>query len=174
MHLEIRPFSSEDAGAIREVHLRAFDGRSEETRIVELLHATDKAPVSLVAVLAGRVVAHILFSPVDLGERRPSINMLALAPVAVLPEHQNQGIGSRLIRTGLEVCREADYEAVVVLGEPSYYYRFGFERASDYGLGNEYGVNEHFMVVPLKNGALEGASGTIRYQPEFREAVADP
>jgi putative acetyltransferase len=167
--MKIRPFSPEDAEAVREVHLRAFDGRSEEPRIVELLHAGDKAPVSLVAVLDGSVVAHVLFSPVDLGEGGSSINMVALAPVAVLPEHQNQGIGSNLIRAGLEVCREADYDAVVLLGEPSYYSRFGFERASDYGLGNEYGVDEHFMVAPLKSGALDGASGTVRYEPDFRE-----
>ncbi len=170
--MKIRPFSPEDAEAVREVHLRAFDGRSEEPRIVELLHAGDKAPVSLVAVLDGRVVAHVLFSPVDLGEGGSSINMVALAPVAVLPEHQNQGIGSRLIRVGMEVCREAYYDAVVLLGEPGYYSRFGFERASDYGLGNEYGVDEHFMVAPLKSGALDGARGTVRYQPEFREVFA--
>jgi putative acetyltransferase len=172
LRMEIRPFRLEDAGAVREVHLRAFDGRSEEPRIVELLHAADKAPVSLVTVLDDRVVAHILFSPVDVGERGPSSNIVALAPVAVLPEHHNQGIGSRLIRVGMEVCREAYYDAVVLLGEPGYYSRFGFERASDYGLGNEYGVDEHFMVAPLKSGALDGASGTVRYQPEFREVFA--
>ena len=172
MHIEIRPFSPEDAGDVREVHLRAFDGSSQEPRIVELLHAADKAPVSLVAVLDGRVMAHVLFSPIDLGERGPSINTVALAPVGVLPEYQNRGIGSRLIRAGLETCGEAGYDAVVLLGEPGYYSRFGFERASDYGLGNEYGVDEPFMVAPLKSGALDGASGTVRYQPEFREVFA--
>ncbi len=97
---------------------------------------------------------------------------MALAPVGVLPEYQNRGIGSRLIRAGLETCGEAGYDAVVLLGEPGYYSRFGFERASDYGLGNEYGVDEPFMVAPLKSGALDGASGTVRYQPEFREVFA--
>lgn len=98
--------------------------------------------------------------------------MVALAPVGVLPEHQNRGIGTRLIEEGLAACREADYDAAVLVGEPGYYSRFGFERAGDYGLGNEFGVDEHFMVAQLKAGALGGAGGTVRYRPEFREVFA--
>jgi putative acetyltransferase len=90
-----------------------------------------------------------------------------LAPVAVLPEHQGRGIGSRLVRDGLEACRGAGYGAAVVLGEPGYYSRFGFERASAKGLGNEYGADEHFMAVELADGALGGAGGTVRYRKEF-------
>ena len=67
-------------------------------------------------------------------------------------------------------CLEAGYDAVVVLGEPDYYSRFGFQRAGDRGLGNEYGADEHFMVVELRDGVLDGADGTVRYRPEFREA----
>ena len=175
MSTTIRPHRAEDAMAVREVHLRAFEGRGEEALLVELLHTADAAPVSLVAATypEGRVVGHILFSPVQVdGRGSDPPMMVGLAPVGVLPEHQGSGIGSRLIREGLQACREAGYGAAVVLGEPGYYSRFGFEQASGKGLGNEYGVDEHFMVAELSNGALDGVSGTVRYREEFREVSA--
>ncbi len=95
--------------------------------------------------------------------------MVGLAPVGVVPEYQGRGIGSRLIREGLRVCGEAGYGAAVVLGRPGYYCRFGFERASGRDLDNEYGVDEHFMVVELSKGALNGVGGSVRYREEFRE-----
>lgn len=171
----IRRYRAEDAMAVREVHLRAFDGRGEEARLVELLHAAGAAPVSLVATVEpdGRVVGHILFSPVQIDgcSSNPPM-MVGLAPVGVLPEYQGRGIGSRLIREGLKACREAGYSAAVVLGKPGYYSRFGCEQASGKGLGNEYGVDEHFMVAELNNGALDGVSGTVRYREEFCEVSA--
>jgi putative acetyltransferase len=106
----------------------------------------------------------VLFSPVELldGHGRPAGNGWA-RPVAVLPEHHGQGIGSRLIRDGLEACREAGYAAAVVLGEPGYYSRFVFERASAAALSNEYGVDDHFMVAELADGALgrRGRHGSL-------------
>jgi putative acetyltransferase len=173
--ISIRPYRAEDAMAVREVHLRAFENRREEVFLVELLHTASAAVVSLVAAAdpEGRVVGHILFSPVQVDGRGsdPPI-MVGLAPVAVLPEHQGRGIGAHLIREGLQACREAGYGAAVVLGEPGYYSRFGFEQASGKGLGNEYGVDDHFMVAELRNGALDGVSGTVRYREEFREVSA--
>ena len=161
--------------AVRQVHLQAFEDRREEALLVELLHTASAAVVSLVAAAdpEGRVVGHILFSPVQVDGRGsdPQI-MVGLAPVGVLPEYQGGGIGSRLIREGLDACRKAGYSAAVVLGEPGYYTRFGFERASGKGLGNEYWVDEYFMVVELINGTLDSASGTVRYRQEFREISA--
>jgi putative acetyltransferase len=170
---KLRPYRDEDAPAVHQVHLRGFGGREDEARLVELLHAAGAAPVSLVATAEpdGRVVGHVLFSPVQLpngrGDDPPT--MVGLAPVAVLPEHQGRGIGSRLVRDGLKACREAGYAAAVVLGEPGYYSRFGFERASARALGNEYGADEHFMVAELGDGAL---GGTVRYRSEFGEVDA--
>lgn len=137
--------------------------------MVEALHAADAAPVSLVAVdgSSGDVVGHVLFSPVEIDNGGSGIRVVGLAPVAVLPEYQRKGVGSRLIRAGLEACREAAYDAVVLLGEPSYYSKFGFRRARDYDLSNEYGVDHEFMVVKLRSGALAGSVGTVRYRPEF-------
>ena len=97
--------------------------------------------------------------------------MVGLAPIGVLPQYQRQGVGSHLIRVGLEACREVTYDAVVVLGEPGYYSRFGFERASDHGSGNEYAGDYEVMVVELRNGALTG-SCTVRYRPEFGQLEA--
>jgi putative acetyltransferase len=91
-------------------------------------------------------------------------------PVAVLPERQRQGIGSKLIREGLKQCKQAGYDAVVLLGYPAYYSRFGFSRAADAGLQNEYGVHDEFMVLALRDGALNGVSGLVKYLPEFGEA----
>ena len=174
MHVNIRPFSSGDAEAIREVHLKAFAGREDEAHLVESLHAADAASVSLVAVdsSTGGVLGHVLFSPVKIDNGGSSICVVGLAPVGVLPEYQGQGVGSRLIRGGLEACREAAYDAVVVLGEPRYYSRFGFERASAHGLGNEYDVDDYFMVVELRSGALAGLGGTVRYRLKFGQLGA--
>ena len=171
----VRPYRAEDAAAVREVHERAFAGRREEAHLVEMLHAAGAAPVSLVAATepGGRVVGHVLFSPVRVdGSGSGSPPMVGLAPVGVLPECQGRGTGSHLIREGLVACRRAGYGAAVVLGEPSYYSRFGFKRASGRGLGNEYSTDEYFMVAELGNGTLEDVVGTVRYREEFREVGA--
>ena len=156
------------------MHLRAFADREDEARLVEALHVADAAPVSLVAVdgSSGDVVGHVLFSPVKIDNGGSGICVVGLAPVAVLPEYQRKGVGSRLIRAGLEACREAAYDAVVLLGEPSYYSKFGFRRAGAYDLSNEYGVDHEFMVVELRSGALAGSVGTVRYRPEFGQLDA--
>lgn len=175
MRLKIRPFGSGDAQAVRDVYLEAFAGREDEARLVESLHAAGAAPVSLVAVdglSGGVVVGHVLFSPVEIDNGGSGVRVVGLAPVGVLPEYQGQGVGSRLIRSGVEACREAAYDAVVVLGEPGYYSRFGFERASVHGLGNEYGADHEFMVAELRSEALDEVEGTVKYRPEFGQLDA--
>ena len=77
------------------------------------------------------------------------------------------GVGSRLIEAGLEACRAAGLPFVVVLGHEGYYPRFGFRRASERGLGNEYGADEAFMVLELRPGSLPSGGGLVRYAPEF-------
>ena len=91
--------------------------------------------------------------------------------MAVLPEYQKRGIGSRLVIQGLEESRKQGYDLVVVLGHKNYYSRFGFKRASVYGLGNEYNVDENFMVLELREGALNAVSGIVKYQPEFKKTI---
>ncbi len=110
------------------------------------------------------IVGHIAFSPV-------TVNGLDVAAVglavAVFPERQKQGIGSELIRAGLQACREAGLRIVVVLGEPDFYQRFGFQPARLVGLENEYQVRDEFMVLELEPRSLNGVSGLVRYGDEF-------
>ncbi len=165
--IEIRSEKPDDSTAIQEVQTKAF-GRPAEAKLVRLIRERNKALISLVAVNDGRVVGHILFSRVTIDNA--SFNALGLAPVAVLPDFQRKGIGSKLIREGLERSKEAGYYAVVLLGDPAYYSRFGFARAADFGLQNEYGVHDEFMVLLLRRGALDEVSGMVKYLPEFQEA----
>ena len=88
--------------------------------------------------------------------------------MAVLPQYQEQGIGSQLVREGLKACADLGYDAVFVLGHPSYYPRFGFEPARPKGFPSEYDVpDEVFMALELKPGALEDRKGTVNYHAEF-------
>lgn len=166
---EIRNESPEDAAAIRHVLDRAFSG-SNEANLVELLRTANKALISLVAICDGQLVGHILFSPVTTAPAQAGFNGVGLAPVGVLPEFQKKGIGSSLIHKGLEECKRAGYAIVVVLGNPHFYSRFGFSRASDYRLGNEYDTDGHFMAIELTEGALAEVRGVVKYQPEFKQA----
>ncbi|WP_348612461.1 GNAT family N-acetyltransferase [Halobaculum rarum] len=165
--MQIRPFTADDADAVFEVHRRAFDGQTEESRIVQRIHDAEKAVVSLVAVENDRVVGHVLCSPTAVDDHGGNVELVGLGPVGVLPENQHEGVGSSLIQRGIAKCREAGTDAVVVLGDPEYYSRFGFERASEYGLGNEYGADEEFMVAPLREGSVDNVDGIVTFPPEF-------
>jgi putative acetyltransferase len=162
----IRPEREEDRAAVRAVHEAAFP-TDVEARLVDALRAGGNALVSLVAEVQGRVVGHVLFSPVSVEPALPGVAGAGLAPVAVLPAYQRQGIGARLIESGIAACRELGLGFVVVLGDPGYYQRFGFTRAGAFGLGNEYGVDEEFMALELRPGCLSGACGVVRYSAEF-------
>ncbi len=89
--------------------------------------------------------------------------------MAVLPECQRIGIGSRLMRAGLELCRERGYDFIVLLGDPHYYSRFGFKPGRGFSLSSDYGDGDEFQVLELRHGALAGASGRVKYIPEFKE-----
>ena len=167
--IKIRQEKPEDVVAIRYVLEQAFRGASE-ANLVDILRQASKASISLVAIYDRQIVGHILFSPVTIAPEQIGFNGIGLAPVGVLPEFQRKGIGSKLIREGLEECKKAGYDIVVVLGNPHFYSRFGFSPASDYGLGNEYNAGEHFMAMELKKGALAEVNGIVKYQPEFKEA----
>ena len=165
--MEIRDERASDEDAIRRVHLEAFGG-DLEARLVDLLRERGKTIDSLVAVEAGDVVGHVLFSPVTI-DGAESARALGLAPVGVLPANQRAGVGTTLIREGLSRCARAGYDLVVLVGAPAYYTRFGFHAAKPHGLDNEYGVSEEFMVLELRERSLERARGLVRYAPEFAE-----
>ncbi|MCI0488021.1 MAG: N-acetyltransferase [Blastocatellia bacterium] len=165
--VSIRREEPGDRAAVHHVNERAF-GRATEANLVDALRAADKALLSLVAVRDNQVIGHILFSPVTIGPGDENFRAAGLAPMAVLPEFQRQGVGSLLIETGLDECRRAGIEGLVVLGHPNYYPRFGFVPASRYGIKCEFGVaDEAFMAMELREGAFRNREGTVKYQPEF-------
>lgn len=165
----VRAETAEDREAVRRVNELAF-GRPEEADLVDALRAAARPYVSLVAVLDGQVVGHIFFSPVTIESEGVSWTAMGLAPMAVLPELQKQGIGGRLVREGLKECQRIGHAVVVVLGHPRYYPRFGFTTARLKGLGCEYDVpDEVFMVAELEPQALNGRKGLVKYRPEFAE-----
>ncbi len=171
VEVTIRPERSEDYPSIDEVNRLAF-GQENEARLVRALrdHEGFDPALSLVAVGDGDVVGHILFSPVTIATAEGPVSALALAPMAVRPEVQNQGIGSRLVREGLEVCRERGHAIVVVVGHPNYYPRFGFTPARARGLEAPFQVpDDAFLVLELIPGALDGVAGIIEYPPAFGE-----
>jgi putative acetyltransferase len=157
-----------DEPGVRETNELAFDSLLE-ARLVDALRGSD-GYLSLVATSDQRVVGHILFTPVTIDP--PAARRIAgLAPMAVRPEHQRSGIGSQLIRAGLEECRRSGYSAVVVLGHPEYYPRFGFLPAHTFGLTCEFpSPPEAFMALELEPGTLGGIRGLVRYHPQFAGA----
>lgn len=167
--MTIRPEQAEDVAAVRQVVAAAF-GQVAEADLVDKLRARGKSVLSLVAEEDGQIVGHILFSEVTLATNPRAVKVIGLAPLAVAPGRQRSGIGSMLTRAGLDKCREAGYDAAIVLGHPEYYPRFGFAPASRFGLHSEYNVrDEVFMAMELRAGALAGCAGLACYQPEFNE-----
>ena len=168
----IREEREADYDAVRVVNDRAF-GTPEEGKIIEKLRKVCQETVSLVAVLDQRIVGHIFFSPVTIDNEDKQVVGMGLAPMAVLPEFQKQGIGSLLVKEGLRRIKETDCPFIIVLGHADYYPRFGFERASKYGLKCQWeGLpDEGFMVMILKKSAMTGVSGVVKYRSEFDEAI---
>lgn len=167
--MRIRPEETADAPMVRAVNEAAFES-SEEADIVDALRKREKSLVSLVAEADGEVVGHIVFSPVTVSAN-PGVLLMGLGPMSVLPNHQQKGIGSALVREGLDRCLSIGCSAVVVLGHPDYYPRFGFVPASRYGISSEYDApDEAFMIIELRPGSLRGISGRASYDEAFGNA----
>ena len=167
----IRPETPEDVDSIRYVNDQAF-GPEDESKLIEKLRKRGVLTISLVAVQDGEIVGHIAFSPVVIESGLSSFEAITLAPIAVLPAYQRKGIGSQLVRAGLEECRRLGHEIIVVLGHPAYYPRFGFVLARPKGIDCEFEVPEEaWMILELQEGALAGRRGKVRFQPEFKEAM---
>jgi len=164
--IEVRPERPSDTAAIRNVNRVAFGG-DVEAALVDALRQQAAPVVSLVADEDGQVFGHIMFSPVVLSGHH-LLRIMGLAPMAVLPPMQKRGVGTALVRAGIDRCRELDCQAVVVLGHPTYYPRFGFVPASRFGIASEYAVpDDAFMALELEAGALRRVSGTVRYHAAF-------
>jgi len=166
MNILIRPETSADHDAIRHVNRLAF-GQGDEARLVDALRDGGFVRVSLVAQQAGQVVGHILFSDLPIITGAGTVPALALAPMAVLPEVQRQGIGSALVQKGLEACRQQGHRIVVVVGHLHFYPRFGFSPKLATSLESPFSGSDSFMAVELVPGALDGVAGRVQYPPPF-------
>ncbi len=165
----IRPAHPDDIDAIRRVNELTF-GQPAEAKLVDVLRSANAILLSLVAELDGRIAGHILFSPVDIERRTGHDSAVGLAPMAVHPDAQRRGIGKALVQSGIEQIRVAGHGAIVVLGHPSYYPRFEFKPASEFGLHWEFpGHEKAFFAIELRPGFLGVRPGTVRYRPEFMQ-----
>lgn len=163
--ITIRNEHAKDQQAVRNVHMSAFPS-SAEADLVDRLRAASDNLVSLIAELDGHIIGHVTFSKVTCD---PPLNVIAygLGPLAVIPGHENHAVGRRLVQNGLAECHARDACMVVVLGDPGYYSRFGFEPASRHGLRNEFGVVDSFMVFMLESRAHPPPSTLVKYSAEF-------
>ena len=168
--LMIRPETHHDFARIAEINRLAFVGE-EEVGLIERLREDSRylSVLSLVAEEAGELIGHILFTPLEIGKHSSDHRSLALAPMSVIPERQSKGIGSRLVRAGLEKARNLGFESIVVLGHPKYYPRFGFVPAHQFGIDCPFeGVPEAaWMALELVPGGLARVSGPAKYLSAF-------
>lgn len=165
--MQVRAEDIDDYGAIQDVNDAAF-GTTDESTLIQRLRDDGQIIASLVAVEYGEIVANIVFSALkvvsDDGQRE--IKAACLAPMAVAPTHQRQGIGSELIRQGLEICEENGIEAVIVMGHADYYPRFGFSAYMAENLKSPFS-GPNCMALALKQGVFDDFSGNIIYPHAF-------
>lgn len=165
--MNVRLEDLDDAAAVRRVNEAAF-GRRDEADLVDRLRAQSDGYFALVAVDHDEVIGHIAFTPISIDPPAAKLSAVGLAPMAVLPDRQREGIGSMLVSEGLEQCRQQDAGAVFVLGHPRYYPRFGFRPATEYGLTSVYDCPpEAFLVLELRPGTLDDVRGIVHYDPAF-------
>jgi putative acetyltransferase len=165
--LTIRPETPQDIPSIYQVNQQAF-ARDNEAELVDRLRRENAIILSLVAVQNEQVAGHILIMPVTVQAKDSQWEAVALGPMAVLPSQQKQGVGSALIRASFEELKKTGHLVVIVLGHPDYYPRLGFVPSKPLGIRWENDVLEEvFMVAELKEGALNGRTGIVRYHPAF-------
>ena len=156
-----------DTDSIWNINAEAFETEAE-ANLVNALRDSGCTFISLVAETDNKAVGHILFTPVKLTGIENKLKLIGLAPMAVLEQHQNKGIGSKLVKAGIEHCKSKGYDAIVVLGHPSYYPKFGFVPSITYGIKSEYEVpDEAFMVLELVPNSLKDYNGIIKYHDLF-------
>ena len=165
--MEIRPEIADDHGLVGLLYRQAFVG-NYEAELIDALRDAGAARIVLVATEEDELIGHVLFAAVDIRIGDRPVPALALAEMAVHADRQGRGIGGRLVEAGLAAARAQAVEAVVVLGHPTYYPRFGFSAKLGRGLRTPFRGGDAFMALPLAPGALEGEAGVVTYPPAFQ------
>ncbi|MEM9917964.1 MAG: N-acetyltransferase [Bacteroidota bacterium] len=176
MQLTIRPESPADYPAISQLVASAFEqvdisDHTEHLMIERLRQSAAYIPeLAMVAEREGELLGFILLTKIKIRKEEEVFPSLALAPVAVLPAHQGQGIGGQLIRKAHEKARELAHHSIVLLGHADYYPRFGYQQAHTFGIRLPFEVpKENCMLFPLQEGVMEGVSGLVEYPKAFFE-----
>ncbi|HEV8068645.1 MAG TPA: N-acetyltransferase [Planctomycetaceae bacterium] len=164
--LQIRAETVADYGGVHEVIRLAFS-RDDEASLVDALRGEGVVRNSFVADIDGQIVGHLLFSELLIVGESVTVPALALAPLAVLPDYQRRGIGTRLTQHGLDACQKQGHRIIVVLGHPEFYRRFGFSSELAARLDSAFSGKPSFMALELAEGALDGVSGKVRYPAAF-------
>ena len=170
----VRSAAQDQLAAILELMRAAFPDEDVHELVRQLTADGQFIPeYSLVAAEDGRIIGHVLLSRAYIDAEGEPLPVLCLAPLAVLPERQNEGIGTALVEAGLSRARKHGEKAVIVLGHPDYYPRFGFEPAMPLGILPPHPVemSEAWMMVELEPGALDGISGTVRFDGPLGDAI---
>jgi putative acetyltransferase len=173
MDVVIRAERKNDYDQIQKINDAAF-GRKNEGRLVASLRKTlvYNPSLSLVAEVQNKIVGHILFYPVIIQNEKEESTVLSLGPVAVHPDFQNKGIGSQLVKKGIEAAGKSSFGATIVLGHPTFYPRFGFTPASKWGIQIPFDApDEAFLAVELKHNFLKRCRGKVQYPEEFFDAI---
>jgi predicted N-acetyltransferase YhbS len=165
----IRQEKKEDYERIYEINKQAFN-QIDESELVNRIRASENfiPELSLVAEKNGEIIGHILFSKMKIiGEKE--YETLSLAPIAVLPKYQNQGVGGKLIKEGLKRAEKLGFNSVIVVGHKDYYPKFGFEKASKWSIKCPIDApDEAFMAIELKVGSLKNKTGVVEFPKEFQ------
>ncbi|WP_340008564.1 N-acetyltransferase [Paenibacillus sp. FSL K6-0276] len=167
----IRTETSADYDGVYQVNVKAFDDREDEARLVESIRNSEGfiPELSIVAEKDNEIVGHILLSKAVVQDGENTNDVIVLAPIAVMPNVQKQGIGKALILEGLDRCRTLGYDLVFLIGHPEYYPKFGFQPARQHGFElKQFEVSDNvFMVCELKEGALQKVKGELIYPKSF-------
>ncbi|HFJ9507562.1 GNAT family N-acetyltransferase [Bacillus cereus group sp. MYBK245-2] len=147
-----------------------FSDKKEHELVKRIRECDAFIPELSIVAVDEEIVGHIMLSKITIEQDGASVDSLALAPVSVARDYQKKGIGGKLIVAALEKAKELGYGSVVVLGHPEYYPKFGFKKASEWNIKAPFEVpDEVFMVMELRENALEGVKGIVQYSSAFAE-----
>jgi putative acetyltransferase len=167
----IRTETEADYTVVYQLNYKAFGNREDESRLVERIRLSNRfvPELSIVAEENNEIVGHLLLSKAEVVDESKIHEVIVLAPIAVHPNYQKNGIGSKLIREGLAGCKESGLYIVFLIGHPMYYPRFGFKPARKYGIELiQFKVpDDVFMVCELREGELNKIKGELIYPQSF-------